>query len=92
MSDNLDTSRYTITDNTTAQRVTSAIEGSDSVIIKALSTNTGDIEIGKAGFGVGTGFPLAKGEWVEIPIQNPSRIFARAATANDKVAIIAVRP
>ena len=60
------------------------------VLIKALSTNTGIVYIGKAGVTVASVYELTAGETVSIEIDNVNKIFAVADAIGQKVSWIGV--
>jgi hypothetical protein len=60
------------------------------VLVKALSTNTGIVYIGKTGVLATTGYELTAGEAVTIEVDNVNKLFAIADTADQKVSWIGV--
>jgi hypothetical protein len=45
------------------------------VRVRALPTNTGSVYVGPAGVSTVTGYPLAAGESVEIPVNSPAKVY-----------------
>jgi hypothetical protein len=63
--------------------------GGDSVLIKALNTNAGNVLIGKTGkTGANEAFPLMPGETVTLDLSNSISVFYKLTVATDKVAFI----
>jgi len=65
------------------------------VVVKADVSNSGLIYVGNADVTDGTtaltdGIPLSAGEWVEVEIDNPNKIYVISSDTNDKVYWIAV--
>ena len=73
------------------RRLTELGVAQSGLLLKALSTNTGDIELGEDGFGAGAGFPLSPGESVPVDFLNPNQIYIRG-TQSDVLAFITVAP
>lgn len=70
------------------------LRGGETILIKAKSTNTGLVYLGKRDVSTSTGYSLAKGEAVEIvyapdkPYEWKIELYAVAATAGDDVEYI----
>ena len=60
------------------------------VLVKAISTNTGIVYIGKTGVTTISGYELTAGEAVSIEIDNVNKIFAIASVAGQGVCWIGV--
>ncbi len=77
--------------STTVPKLVKRIYGGGSVIIKALTGNTGNVYLGDRIVETGTGYELAPGENVTIeftPDKDPTEfldVFGIPATADDKV-------
>ena len=66
----------------------------NSVIVKAISTNTLDLFLGGAAAGdkpySGNGFVLSPGEGINLPVDNVGRIYACAALSGEKITWLGV--
>jgi hypothetical protein len=51
------------------------------VRVRALATNAGSILVGPASLSASSGYPLAAGESIEIPIDSPEKVFVYATGA-----------
>jgi hypothetical protein len=51
------------------------------VKVRALASNGGSILVGPATLSASSGYPLAAGESIEIPIDNPEKVFVYATSA-----------
>jgi hypothetical protein len=51
------------------------------VKVRALATNAGSILVGPATVSASSGYPLAAGESVEIPIDSPEKVFVYSTGA-----------
>lgn len=60
------------------------------VLVKALSTNTGVVYIGKTGVATTSGYELTAGEAVTIEIDDVNKVFGIADTTGQKVSWIGV--
>lgn len=56
--------------------------------VKALAANTGTVYLGASGVTSSTGYPLAAGESVYVPFDDPSRMFCVGSAASQVVAIL----
>ena len=71
-----------------ATQLTTTNYAKKGVRIKALSTNPATIYVGKVGVTIGPGggptdgYPLAAGEQIDLPIQNPSTIYLLAGAGS----------
>lgn len=63
--------------------------GGDSIFIKALKTNVGDVLIGKEGkTGAAEAYPLSPGETLPLDLASSLTVFYKLTNAADKVAFI----
>lgn len=60
------------------------------VLVKALSTNSGIVYVGKTGVTTGTGYELTAGEVVMIEADNVNKVYGIASAADQKVCWIGV--
>jgi hypothetical protein len=67
------------------------LTGNGSVLVKALSTNGADVQIGNGSFADGTGYRLSPGEFISLDVINPGKIRIRG-TAGDKITWITTSP
>jgi hypothetical protein len=54
-----------------------------SVHVRALATNNVTVYVGGSGVSAGDGYPLAAGEEVEIPVDDPSKVYVVATPASN---------
>ena len=66
-----------------------SMDGAETVLLKAPSTNVGTVYLGPTGVLATNGFPLAPGESIAIDASELSAIFA-IGTAGDDVALLAL--
>lgn len=65
--------------------------GNAGVIVKALPGNTATVYVGgDATVTSSTGFPLAAGDAITLPVDDPSRVYAVAASGTQALAWISV--
>ena len=73
--------------NTLANALGAAVELINGVAIKARASNTGSVYVGVAGVTTTTGYELAPGDTLTLPIDNISSVFIIGA-ASDRVSYI----
>ena len=72
------------------QLITISTPCKKGVLVKALSTNTGVVYIGKSGVATTSGYELTAGEAVTIEVDNVNKVFGIADTAGQKVSWVGV--
>jgi hypothetical protein len=65
--------------------------GNGAILIKALSTNAADVQIGSGALVDGHGYILSPGEFVTLDVVNPGKLRVRG-TAGDKVTWMTTSP
>lgn len=60
------------------------------VLVKALSTNTDKVYVGKSGVTTANGYELTLGETVTIEVDDVNKVYAIAASGTQKVAWVGV--
>lgn len=71
------------------QRLATEVTGIEGVVVKALATNTGEVNVNGAG-GVAEGYPLAAGDTVSIGINDLSKVYVFIAVSGEGVAYLAI--
>lgn len=62
------------------------VPGGHSILLKADAANTGTIRIGtEENTAAGEGFPLAKGESIQLDVNNFGQVYASASAAAQKL-------
>lgn len=74
-------------------QIAPALSGGSSISIKALATNVGLVFIGTVGnSSAALGYPLSKGETINLDIKNGLQLFYTLENANDKLAWLVTGP
>jgi hypothetical protein len=77
--------------DTTAEKLTDlSVTVRKYVYVKADAGNAGVVYVGKAGVSASNGYPLAAGEDVKIPVDDPSKIYVIGSQADQGVKWLAV--
>ena len=77
---------------TTAAAITtnpgSASRANGGVSVKALAANTAIVYVGGSNLTTANGYPLAAGDAISLAVDDPSRVWAVAASGAQNVAVI----